>query len=320
MLLKTTVDAYTQAELGDLEDQTASSNLHTSIISNQSDNLFDDETPYDQEEEQDDNYFFTSSTNTDCEDLNVTENTERKYIILKYCIGTLLKYCPHCRAIITEQSVPASGSMLSIKLLCIHGHETLWNSHSLINNTSARNLLIASSIFFSSSTFAHINEFCSCLNLKFISKCLFYDIQDKYLYPILNSSCEQQQLSVMEEARHKELVNLCGDARCDSPGHNAKYGTYTMMGEENGKVISFSLVQVNEVTSYNAMERKGFKRCIDEIQNQGQTIHRIAINRHLSISSDMNKKYKDIKHQFDIWHVAKSVVKKLPQKIYLLHL
>ena len=210
--------------------------------------------------------------------------------------------------------------MLSIKLHCIHGHETLWNPQPLINNTAAGNLLIAASTLFSGNTFVHANEFCSCLNLKFISKCLFYDIQDKYLYPILNSPCEQQQLSVMEEARHEELVNLCGDARCDSPGHNAKYGTYTMMGEENGKVISFSLVQVNEVTSSNAMERKGFKRCTDEIQNQGLTIHRIAIDRHLSISSDMNKKYQNIKHQFEICHVAKSVVNRLTQNIYLLYL
>ena len=41
-------------ELGDLEDQTTSSNLDTSFISNQSDDLFDDETPCDQQEEQDD--------------------------------------------------------------------------------------------------------------------------------------------------------------------------------------------------------------------------------------------------------------------------
>ena len=41
--------------------QTTSSNLDTSFISNQSDDLFDDETLYDQEEEQDDDYIFTSS-------------------------------------------------------------------------------------------------------------------------------------------------------------------------------------------------------------------------------------------------------------------
>ena len=63
---------------------------------------------------------------------------------------------------------------------------------------------------------------------------MFYDIQEKYLYLVINSTWEQQQLSVTEETREKELVNLCGDARCDRPGHNSKYGIYTMKGEENG--------------------------------------------------------------------------------------
>ena len=134
--------------------QTTSSNLDTSFISNQSDDLFDDETPYDQEEEQDDDDFFTSSqencsTDTDPEDLNAPENTERKYVIFKSCIGTLLKYCPDCGAVITERNESASGSMLSIKILCIHGHETLWNSQPLINKTPAGNILIAAPILFS---------------------------------------------------------------------------------------------------------------------------------------------------------------------------
>ena len=71
-------------------------------------------------------------------------------------------------------------------------------------------------------------------HFKYISKSLFYDIQEKYLYLVINSTWEQQQLSVTEETREKELVNLCGDARCDRPGHNSKYGIYTMKGEENG--------------------------------------------------------------------------------------
>ena len=56
-------------------------------------------------------------------------------------------------------------------------------------------------------------------------------------------------------------MNLIGDGRCDSPGHNAKYCTFTMITDE-GKVAYFSLVQVNEVTSSNAMEEEGFERCL----------------------------------------------------------
>ena len=66
-----------------IQDQTTSSNLDTSFILNQSDDLFEGETPYDQVEEQDDDYLFTSSqencsTDTDPEDLNAPGNTEKK--------------------------------------------------------------------------------------------------------------------------------------------------------------------------------------------------------------------------------------------------
>ena len=50
------------------------------------------------------------------------------------------------------------------------------------------------------------------MNFVHVSKSLFYDIQEKYLYPVINSTWEQQQLSVMEEVRQKELVNLCVDS------------------------------------------------------------------------------------------------------------
>lgn len=48
------------------------------------------------------------------------------------------------------------------------------------------------------------------------------------------------------------------DGRCDSPGHNAKYGTYTLMDSDSAKVVEFKAVQVSEVKSSNAMEIEGF--------------------------------------------------------------
>ena len=49
-------------------------------------------------------------------------------------------------------------------------------------------------------------------------------------------------------------VDVCGDGRCDSPGHSAKYGTYTLMNEKTNLIIEFSVVQVTEEPSSNAME------------------------------------------------------------------
>lgn len=37
---------------------------------------------------------------------------------------------------------------------------------------------------------------------------------------------------------------LAGDGRCDSPGHCAKYGSYTLIEQRINRVVSVKLVQV----------------------------------------------------------------------------
>ena len=49
-------------------------------------------------------------------------------------------------------------------------------------------------------------------------------------------------------------LGICGDGQCDSPGHCAKYGTYTVMDENTNKVLDFEVVQVTEVSSSHAMK------------------------------------------------------------------
>jgi hypothetical protein len=58
---------------------------------------------------------------------------------------------------------------------------------------------------------------------------------------------------VVEELKAKDTLVLAGDARMDSPGHNAKYGSYTLMdmdgngSEGNRKIVAMEMVQVTEV-------------------------------------------------------------------------
>jgi len=105
---------------------------------------------------------------------------------------------------------------------------------------------------------------------------------------------------VRQELVNKGAINLNGDGRCDSPGHSAKYGTYTLMGNDSGKVMAFSVVQVSEVTSSNAMAKEGFKCCIESLEDDRVQIDRIATDRYVSISSFMNKERPQINHQYDV--------------------
>ena len=204
--------------------------------------------------------------------------------------------------------------MLSVELTCHDGHVTFWDSQPTIKRRPVGNLLLAASILFTGNIFARMSRLASCLNLQFISKSVFYDTQQRFLFPILNDAWENEQQMVRQELAVKDAVNLNGDGRCDSPGHNAKYGTYTLMDDDTGKVVAFSVVQVTEATSSNAMEKEGFKRCLESLHGDGVEIDLIATDRHVSISSYMNKDHPEINHQYDVWHLSKWVVKKLTSK------
>ena len=77
------------------------------------------------------------------------------------------------------------------------------------------------------------------------------------------------------------VLNLDGDGRCDNPGHSAKYGTYTLMGEDIGNVVTFQVVQVTKGPS-NSMEKEGFTRFIELLGGKDITISRITTDRHVS--------------------------------------
>ena len=105
-----------------------------------------------------------------------------------------------------------------------------------------------------------------------------------------------------------------GDGRCDSPGHSAKYGTYSIVDTDTSKVIDFSLVQVTEVKNSNGMELEGLKRCLDHLQEERVVISKLATDRHVQVRAHMKKERSQIKHNFDVWHMAKSVQKKTYKK------
>ena len=141
-------------------------------------------------------------------------DTEKKYLVFKSCLDQLLTHCPKCGQVVIDQKRKTIGSMLSVELTC----------QPTIKRRPVGNLLLAASILFTGNIFARMSRLASCLNLQFISKSVFYDTQQRFLFPILNEAWENEQKMVRQELAVKDAVNLNGDGRCDSPGHNAKYG------------------------------------------------------------------------------------------------
>jgi hypothetical protein len=59
------------------------------------------------------------------------------------------------------------------------------------------------------------------------------------------------------------------------------------------------------------MEIEGFRRLMARSTSWPFSIATIATDRHIQIAKEMRENHDDIRHEFDVWHMAKSVSKQL---------
>ena len=65
------------------------------------------------------------------------------------------------------------------------------------------------------------------------------------LFPVVEIFWNEHQNDLMTQLKHADnKLLLIGDGRSDSPGHCAKYGTYTLIEQGLSKVVDIQLVQV----------------------------------------------------------------------------
>ena len=86
------------------------------------------------------------------------------------------------------------------------------------------------------------------------------------------------------------------------------------MNESSGIILDTQVVQVSEVTSSNTMEPEGCKRCLNALLKNKVKVRCLATDRHTTVAANMRKLYPNMVHQYDTWHLAKWVVKKLTKK------
>ena len=73
----------------------------------------------------------------------------------------------------------------------------------------------------------------------------------------------------MTQVKKKGHCRLSGDGRCDSPGHNAKYFTYSMFDQLKSKIISMAVTQVSEAGNSKRMEKMSFVNVLSELKEKG---------------------------------------------------
>ena len=189
----------------------------------------------------------------------------KKNIVFESELYKLFKNCQHCSSPVNSTTQQCLESMVTITTNRINGHIVLWESQLSINGTAAGNLLIPAAILYSGNTYKHTADFARHLNLQFVSPSHYYKIQKTILFPVVQQTWIKSQATIVKQMKQTSSVDVCGDGRCDSPGHSAKYGTYTLMDEKTNLIIELSVVQVTEVSSSNAMEYEWCKRTLTSI-------------------------------------------------------
>lgn len=247
-------------------------------------------------------------------EVNSVDRRKRKFIVYEENLKELYRFCPSCGSptIGDVHEVQNEGSQLSIHLTCLNGCSYKWQSQpSLCGTKGEGNVVLTAAIFFSGIHFAKFERFAHCLNLKTISEALYYMLRKKYVFPVVEKAWEAEQANVFRDLLSRENIVLVGDGRCDSPGHCAKYCTYTLMDVQTQKVVDFKVISVSEVANSNVMEIKGFKDALFTVESQGIKVCVISTDRHPQIIKEMRVNHPNKEHQFDPWHLAKSISKKL---------
>lgn len=133
--------------------------------------------------------------------------------------------------------------MVSLTTMCSCGHSETWDSMKCIRGTPEINLVGSGAVAFSGGSVTKFLNFMKFMRVPFVSNRTFSRIQRCFILPAIDAVWHRKQDSILKSCQGK-MVKAGGDARCCTPGHSAKYGSYSLMDLETGEMLAVELVQV----------------------------------------------------------------------------
>lgn len=131
----------------------------------------------------------------------------------------LFQRCNQCGCVISAKKVTSRGSQIKIDWSCLNGHSDKWASCPDVRGMAENNLLFCAATIFTGATYTSIAEWAKLMNVEIPKPTQFYSIQSTYLVPVIQYAYKDQHDKILVRLRGiGKSVDLCGDARCDSPG------------------------------------------------------------------------------------------------------
>ncbi|XP_019859639.1 PREDICTED: uncharacterized protein LOC109587862 [Amphimedon queenslandica] len=285
-------------------------------VSNESEDVFDDDEEFlisdASSTTSDGSYCNEEMTECVLKD-NLNCNFERKYIVCEGALLSLFSSCNHCGSFGVSVTKLVKGTFLRVKKKC-NNCKTLatWDSQPLVNEIPECNLLLTAAILFNGCLPEKTLRIFHTIGCATISRSTFFHHQRHFLYQAIFYVWDmKQQAFFVQLADEGTALVLGGDGRADSPGHSAKYGTYSLVELNHNIILDIQLVQSNEVKNSNNMELEGLKRAMTKVNEHGMEISTLITDCHQQISKWLRETHPNIRHHFDVWHLAKGIKKKV---------
>ena len=200
-------------------------------------------------------------------------SSEQRIVVEKASLVELLgKRCRHhdCQEMVTvhEHFV---GSVLILKWTCAAGHIGQWQSSAPYCNTYAMNSILPAAIFITGNNFSKVSLLFKALGLASVSVSTFYRVQNLCVLPGVTLWHDMMQASMFQHLNDDTNIPvvLAGDGRNDSPGHSAKYCSYTFMLDHLHYVLHTELIdkRMTRLRSPN-IELEGLVRGLDFLKEK----------------------------------------------------
>ena len=170
------------------------------------------------------------------------------------------------------------GGVLKVTWKCSYSHHVKWESSSVISEKGGKKLYsvpfqIASSVLFTGNNFDKVIIFkklsTEFLSWDVISQRTFQRYQSSYLIPVIQELYDEMIKSIHNVLKNVEDVCLCGDGRNDSPGHSAKFCTYTLLEHALDIIVEMEVVDKRETwgTSVTMEISSGLRRIVERLKD-----------------------------------------------------
>ncbi|XP_074543284.1 uncharacterized protein LOC141803222 [Halichoeres trimaculatus] len=234
---------------------------------------------------------------------------ERKYIVFESCIMQLFAVCPVCTRA-CDVKTQKLGTFLSVEQRCPHCEfDRRWNSQPVLGSTPAGNLHLSAAVYLSGASFFKIEQVFKAMQLQLFGYDKFRRHARAFIEPAVIHHWKTLQGAMLQQLSQEDKVIFGGDMRADSPGHSAKFGSYTMMDLSTNTIVDIQLVQSNEVGGSHHMEKEGLKRSLELLGARGVTLDCIVTDRHPQIQKFLRES--SITHFYDVCPMGKEISKKL---------